>query len=377
MVQTSSERIKTLDFYQCKVRVTNVDSQASDSNIVIQVIGEMSNKSKPHKKFVQTFVLAVQTNGYFVLNDIFRYLVDEEEAAGGEVGNAEENTDDAAAHKVEIEMEGLTSSQDPQAVEESAELLDRELEAKVDSSDFEDPSLSTKSVSESQKQQVTSKDPAPKQLSSEQPSKEAGRSPSLTTLDVEKPQDPAPTPVTSPLKPVSQPASIQQTTEEKRAPAAPTSWASLAAAANKNKTSTATAPQDKPASVTQNAASKSTNASAAATTTAPVATSTPAVQESGKLAGDSASSPMTPTDGWTNVAGKGQPYNQRPFTPYSPTETPEQLAKGAFIKNIPSDVDESELRSVLEQRAGGSITALTINRPKVSFLPRSILYKMY
>lgn len=46
---------------------------------MVQVIGEMSNKSEPHHKFVQTFVLAEQPNGYFVLNDIFRYLKDDED----------------------------------------------------------------------------------------------------------------------------------------------------------------------------------------------------------------------------------------------------------------------------------------------------------
>ncbi|KAL8954599.1 MAG: hypothetical protein Q9193_007180, partial [Seirophora villosa] len=39
----------------------------------------MSNKAAPHRKFVQTFVLAEQPNGYFVLNDIFRYIEDEED----------------------------------------------------------------------------------------------------------------------------------------------------------------------------------------------------------------------------------------------------------------------------------------------------------
>lgn len=68
-----------LDFHDCKVRVLNVDSQASFANILITVIGEISNKSEPSRKFVQTFVLAEQPNGYYVLNDIFRYLVDEEE----------------------------------------------------------------------------------------------------------------------------------------------------------------------------------------------------------------------------------------------------------------------------------------------------------
>ncbi|OAP63269.1 hypothetical protein AYL99_02496 [Fonsecaea erecta] len=74
-----SEKIKALDLQDCKVRVLNVDSQASFNNIVVQVIGEMSNKSEPHHKFVQTFVLAEQPNGYFVLNDIFRYLSDDED----------------------------------------------------------------------------------------------------------------------------------------------------------------------------------------------------------------------------------------------------------------------------------------------------------
>lgn len=37
----------------------------------------MSNNGEPWKKFVQTFFLAEQPNGYFVLNDIFRFLKEE------------------------------------------------------------------------------------------------------------------------------------------------------------------------------------------------------------------------------------------------------------------------------------------------------------
>ena len=37
----------------------------------------MSNKGEPWRKFVQTFFLAEQPNGYFVLNDIFRFLKEE------------------------------------------------------------------------------------------------------------------------------------------------------------------------------------------------------------------------------------------------------------------------------------------------------------
>lgn len=70
----------SLGFNDCKVFVSSVDSQSSaNGGIVIQVLGEMSNKDGPWRKFAQTFFLAEQPNGYFVLNDIFRYLKEEEE----------------------------------------------------------------------------------------------------------------------------------------------------------------------------------------------------------------------------------------------------------------------------------------------------------
>lgn len=55
--------------------MSNVDSQASlNGGIVVQVLGEMSNKGGASHKFAQTFFLAEQPNGYYVLNDIFRFL---------------------------------------------------------------------------------------------------------------------------------------------------------------------------------------------------------------------------------------------------------------------------------------------------------------
>ena len=55
-----------------------MDAQSSaNGGIIIQVIGEMSNRGEPWRKFAQTFFLAEQPNGYFVLNDIFRFLKEE------------------------------------------------------------------------------------------------------------------------------------------------------------------------------------------------------------------------------------------------------------------------------------------------------------
>ncbi|RXK36724.1 hypothetical protein M231_06031 [Tremella mesenterica] len=75
------ERIAALNFNQCKVFVNSIDSQSSaNGGVVILVIGEMSNgDGAPWRKFVQTFFLAEQPNGYFVLNDIFRYLKEDDE----------------------------------------------------------------------------------------------------------------------------------------------------------------------------------------------------------------------------------------------------------------------------------------------------------
>ncbi|KAJ3996421.1 hypothetical protein F5050DRAFT_1759159 [Lentinula boryana] len=77
-------QITSLGFQDCKIFINSVDAQSSaDGGIIIQVIGEMSNNSDPWRKFVQTFFLAEQPNGYFVLNDIFRFL--KEDAVEGDL----------------------------------------------------------------------------------------------------------------------------------------------------------------------------------------------------------------------------------------------------------------------------------------------------
>lgn len=68
----------SLGFEDCKVYISNVDSQGSaEGGIIVQVIGEMSNNGGAWRKFAQTFFLAEQPNGFFVLNDIFRNIKEE------------------------------------------------------------------------------------------------------------------------------------------------------------------------------------------------------------------------------------------------------------------------------------------------------------
>jgi hypothetical protein len=92
------DKIAGHDFKDCKVRVSNVDSQASQGNgIVIQVLGEMSNNGLPNRKFAQTFFLAEQPNGFYVLNDIFRYLKDDDD-----IEDADDMLDNVVAVEVSL-----------------------------------------------------------------------------------------------------------------------------------------------------------------------------------------------------------------------------------------------------------------------------------
>lgn len=76
--QEIHKKITSIGFDDCKVFIHSVDAQSSaNGGIIIQVIGEMSNHGEQWRKFVQTFFLAEQPNGYFVLNDIFRFLKEE------------------------------------------------------------------------------------------------------------------------------------------------------------------------------------------------------------------------------------------------------------------------------------------------------------
>jgi len=87
--QEIHNKITSIGFEDCKVFIHSVDAQSSaNGGIIIQVIGEMSNHGDPWRKFVQTFFLAEQPNGYFVLNDIFRFLK-EETVEGDDVSEPE------------------------------------------------------------------------------------------------------------------------------------------------------------------------------------------------------------------------------------------------------------------------------------------------
>lgn len=63
------------DYSELKAEIKTVDSQDSHGGgVLVLVTGSLSTKSNEKRNFVQSFFLAPQEKGYFVLNDIFRYL---------------------------------------------------------------------------------------------------------------------------------------------------------------------------------------------------------------------------------------------------------------------------------------------------------------
>jgi len=72
-------RFDSLDLENCKAIISSVDSQYTQGNaVLVQVTGTIAHRDAPAapRAFVQSFVLAPQEKGYYVLNDIVRYTAD-------------------------------------------------------------------------------------------------------------------------------------------------------------------------------------------------------------------------------------------------------------------------------------------------------------
>ncbi len=366
------------------MRVTNVDSQGSDSSIVIQVIGEMSNKSQPRRKFVQTFVLAEQTNGYFVLNDIFRYLKDDEE----ELVEGDEAQRDQAAATSDVQEPAptaedptpktLTSSEDTAAQEHDAEQVDKELEEVIrhdESAEKEvspPPAAVVNGTPVPEAELAEAEDaPAAATTTDEDPKEEAPPSTAEAAeavaasespvpeevLQMERPESPKPSPVAEPAKPEPAPPAAQAPPPK---PAAPKTWASLAASANRVAIPKAPASSTSPAQQQPKAAPP-------APVPAPAPSSAPSAPASETLAATPApareSSPATSqgdsSAGWQAVGGD----NKRQSRAHAQSSAAEQPTTRAYIKNVHEGIEGDALRAALSKY--GELRYLDIARPRV------------
>nr|XP_010939185.1 putative G3BP-like protein [Elaeis guineensis]XP_010939186.1 putative G3BP-like protein [Elaeis guineensis] len=75
-LQAINDKIMSLDFKDYFTKIETVDSQMSYKNgVFIVVTGSLTGLDNVWRKFAQSFFLAPQENGgYFVLNDVFRFV---------------------------------------------------------------------------------------------------------------------------------------------------------------------------------------------------------------------------------------------------------------------------------------------------------------
>lgn len=358
LYQAISERIKELDFHDCKVRVSNVDSQASYDNIVIQVIGEICNKSGEPKKFVQTFVLAQQPAGYFLLNDILRYVNEgEEEATEGAVSESAPAVEmeapqepaavaAAAAPTTEAAPEP-EKAQEEEPVQASSTTLDPEVvDKKLEEASSTAKDTPSTTAAETPVEAAPAVEEAPSKA--EEPEKSADPEKAAQEIAEEEakkpelPKDPSPTPAPS-RAPAPEP-------EKPKGPPKPMSWASRAAAAvGVPVKPVVPLPKAAPAAAAPAQQRSAAPAQPKPTAAAPAQTSETAAQSADKDASE-----------WRTAGADSKRQSRQQSTSTPPAEKEGTLA---YVKFVTEKVKEDDLRTALGSY--GEMVYFDINRSKV------------
>ncbi|KAH7361456.1 NTF2 and RRM domain-containing protein [Plectosphaerella cucumerina] len=337
------ERIKELDFQDCKVRVTNVDSMASFDNIVIQVIGETSNRGGESRKFCQTFVLAPQPSGYFVVNDILRFVSEEEQEEA--VAPAPEEPAVAEAEEAPV------SETEEKEAEIDVAAVDEKLEQQQEAPAAEAAPAAAKpevAVPELPKVEAAPESkPAEAAVDAEAAAREIAEE---DVKEQEKPVDPSPTPnaaAQAAERPAPAPAAPA-------APAKPLSWASRAAAAVGTKPVVPVVPKT--------ATPPAQNKSAPAKSAAAPAAGTPAAPAPAAAAQQGAAPAQQPTDPKESSEWQSVSDSKRQNRPQSISGPPADNGTLGYVKYVTEKIDTEELRSVLQRH--GELTYFDVNRQK-------------
>lgn len=329
---------------------------------MVQVIGEISNKAAAHRKFVQTFVLAEQPKGYFVLNDIFRYMNEDEDE---EMGNEQVASEDVPSTvTADAEPATLTSSDDAVQQERDAEKVDKKIEeevsqppsfAKADPTSVTpadgDTHIDADEVTQAEDAPVAAvkeeQDPikAPEQAEEAVAKEEAQAEP-------EKPRDPDPTPVASPVKPAKAAPVDTPAPAVSAKPAAPKTWANLVAA---NRVAAPAVPNGAPPASTATPTVPQSKSYPPATNQS--STPPPAANEE-----NTAKAQQNGNSGWQMAGSDNNKKQGRQHgSSSSVSGTPEVFL--GYVKNVTDKVDASILKNTLSQY--GKLNYFDVSRPKV------------
>ena len=77
MLQGIKDLLLSLNYQDYNIEILTADAQASYmKGVIVLVTGCLTGKDNVRRKFTETFFLAPQDNGYYVLNDVFRFIED-------------------------------------------------------------------------------------------------------------------------------------------------------------------------------------------------------------------------------------------------------------------------------------------------------------
>lgn len=90
-MQGIDEKIQSLNYKNYNAEIKTVDAQKSyQEGVTVLVTGCLTSEDNSKRQFAQSFFLAPQDNGYFVLNDVLRFVEDDEPLEEHDVNNVED-----------------------------------------------------------------------------------------------------------------------------------------------------------------------------------------------------------------------------------------------------------------------------------------------
>jgi hypothetical protein len=312
---------------------------------------------------VQTFVLAQQPTGYFVLNDIFRYIseeADEDVETGGQEDIGQSTNHEQLAEGVEMPKAQPAAEEQPQGDVDAMDVVDKKLEESADVAltVLKDASA-TNGDGAADASELDAAEEAPAAAT-----KPAEETPSTETIEKaleeediqepEKPKDPLPTPA------VAQPSTTKAVPTQPVVPPKPMSWANRAAAAAAAVTPQRPAvpnPKTSSPAPTPTRAPPATQPASSAQATQP---SQPSPASSATANKENESPQQSQNAGWQTA---GSDHAKRQNRPQSVSGPIEKEGTMGYVRNVTEAVKAEELRAALSSY--GELIYFDVNRQKV------------
>ncbi|KAH0900172.1 hypothetical protein HID58_049740, partial [Brassica napus] len=114
-MQAINEKIMSLKYEDYTAEIETADAQESyERGVIVLVTGCLTGSDNVRKRFSQTFFLAPQDKGYFVLNDVFRFLEEKDVTAhNGTTRDVQAPVEPEPVASIEEDLDNVAEVYDP------------------------------------------------------------------------------------------------------------------------------------------------------------------------------------------------------------------------------------------------------------------------